>query len=147
MVSLSLLFMDYHHLSDFNGLCAHLLSEFFNDCVVVVVRECTVRAVLDTVREHFRVTRTFGHVVQRAVTEHAAEIFGLVRFMAREILAVSVAKKICAVLHAMTSFRVVKLSGLRVTVAIIPAFLISFLHMAHGLISAIGLPSASCPVR
>ncbi len=96
--------MEYHHLSDFDSSRYHILFEFVNDCVVVVVRECAVCAVLDTVREYFRVTRTFGHVVQRAVAEHTAKVFGIVRFVAREILAVRVAKETGAVFHALLSF-------------------------------------------
>ena len=82
----------------------HLLSEFVNDCIIVVVRECAVHAVFDTVREYFRVTRTFGHVIQRAVAEHTAKVFGIVRFVAREILTVRVTEKAGAVFHALLSF-------------------------------------------
>ena len=63
------------------------------------MRKYAVCAVLDTVREYFRTTGTFGHLVQRTVAEHAVKIFGIVRFVAREIFAVSVAEKAGTVLH------------------------------------------------
>ena len=65
--------------------------------VIVSVRESAVRAVLNAVREHFRVTRAVFQVVQRAVAEQAVEVLGVGYFMAREIFTVRVTEEARAV--------------------------------------------------
>lgn len=77
----------------------HLLSECVNYCVIVVVRECAVCAILDTVREYFRCAGTVRHVIQRAVAEQAVKILGIICLVAREIFTLSVTEKAGTVLH------------------------------------------------
>ena len=64
------------------------------------MRQETVRAVLEAVREILRRTGTIHHRVQRAKTEQAVEVLCIIYFMAREIRAVRITEEACRVLHS-----------------------------------------------
>ena len=70
-----------------------------NNGLIVVMRHSAIRAVLDTIGEYLRTTRTI-HVVERTEAEEAVEVFSIVNLVAREVLAFGVLKEAVTILHS-----------------------------------------------